>query len=198
MTPSPQQAPALTFYPLSLERWADFERLFGKNGADGGCWCMWWRLKRTEFYQQAGEANKLAMHDLVAAGETTGILAYAADEPVGWCSVAPRERFSSLERSRTLKRVDDQPVWSIVCFFVAKSYRRLGVAENLVRAAIDFVAQQGGRIVEAYPSVAIEGATPSSGYMGSVSTFAKVGFVAFAQPSARKVIMRYSIAEGRP
>lgn len=156
---------------------------------------MWWRLTRTEFYRQAGEANKLAMHDLVATGETTGILAYADGEAVGWCSVAPRERFASLERSRTLKRLDDQPVWSIVCFFVAKSYRRLGVAEALVRAAIDFVAQQGGRMVEAYPSQEREGVPSGSGYMGSVSTFAKVGFVACAQPSAAKVIMRYTMPE---
>ncbi len=156
---------------------------------------MWWRLKRSEFNQQAGEANKLAMHGLVANGETTGILAYAAGEPVGWCSVAPRERFASLERSRTLKRLDDQPVWSIVCFFVAKSYRRQGVTEALVRAAIDFVAQQGGCIVEAYPSPDREGVPPVSSYMGFVSTFAKVGFVACAQPSTGKVIMRCTIPE---
>ena len=28
------------FAALTPERWPDFERLFGRGGAYGGCWCM--------------------------------------------------------------------------------------------------------------------------------------------------------------
>ena len=35
--------PTLEFHPLTIERWGDFEKLFGPRGAYGGCWCMWWR-----------------------------------------------------------------------------------------------------------------------------------------------------------
>jgi hypothetical protein len=36
--------PTLSSHPLTSVRWADFETLFGKNGACGGCWCMLSRL----------------------------------------------------------------------------------------------------------------------------------------------------------
>jgi hypothetical protein len=39
------------------------------------------------------------------------VLAYAEGQPVGWCAIAPRERYPVLERSRILKRVDAVPVW---------------------------------------------------------------------------------------
>jgi hypothetical protein len=32
-----------------LANWIDLEKLFGAHGACGGCWCMWWRLKRSVF-----------------------------------------------------------------------------------------------------------------------------------------------------
>jgi len=86
----------LEFYPLKIERWGDFEKLFGKRGACGGCWCMWWRLKRSEFERQKGDGNKQAMKRIVASGEVPGIFAYAGGEAVAWCSVAPRENYTAL------------------------------------------------------------------------------------------------------
>ena len=117
----------MLFKPLTKDRWSDFEELFGKRGAYGGCWCMWWRLTRKEFEQGQGEGNRQAMHAIVNSGKIPGILAYHKGKPVGWCSVAPREQFGPLERSRILKRIDDRAVWSIVCFFVAKGLRRQGI-----------------------------------------------------------------------
>ena len=113
----------IEFYPLTPERWADLERLFGEQGACGGCWCMWWRLKCSDFMRQRGELNRNALKKIVDSGGVPGILAYVDGEAVGWCAVAPREAYPALERSRVLKRVDDKPVWSVVCFFVAKPFR---------------------------------------------------------------------------
>src|SRR3712207_7681510 len=79
---------------------------------------MWWRLRRSEYERQKGQGNRAALKDIVDSGEIPGILAYAEGQPVGWCSVAPRERFPVLERSRVLKRIDEEPVWSVVCLFV--------------------------------------------------------------------------------
>ena len=112
----------IEFHPLTYERWPDFELLFGEKGACGGCWCMWWRLKRSEFEKQKGKGNKQMMKKLIKSGEIPGIIAYYDNQPVGWCSISPRERFYALERSRILKRIDDKPVWSVVCFFIAKPY----------------------------------------------------------------------------
>ncbi|MFQ5871690.1 MAG: GNAT family N-acetyltransferase, partial [Candidatus Geothermarchaeales archaeon] len=74
---------------------------------------MWWRLKRSEFYKQTGQRNKEALKRIVDSGEIPGILAYANGEPIAWCSAAPREHYPALERSRKLKRIDEEPVWSV-------------------------------------------------------------------------------------
>lgn len=188
----------LTFYPVTPERWGDLERLFGKRGAVGGCWCMWFRLKRSEFEQQKGEGNRQALKRLVDAGETPGILAYAGAEPIGWCSVGPREVYPVLDRSRNLKPVDGQPVWSIVCFFVAKQYRHRGISVRLLQAAVAYAASKGARIVEGYPVDPRKGETPDVfAYVGLESTFRKAGFVEALRRSETRPIMRYFVEAQR-
>ena len=184
----------LESHPLTINRWPDFEKLFGKSGAYGGCWCMWWRISRAEFDRQKGDGNRRAMRKIVQSGQVPGILAYTQHEPVGWCSVAPREVFHSLNRSPVLKRIDDLPVWSIVCFFIAKGYRRRGLTEWLIKAAIDHVRQSGGSVIEAYPTDPRErNLAPVSSFMGMPALYARAGFEECARPSAAKVIMRYWI-----
>jgi GNAT superfamily N-acetyltransferase len=186
----------LEFHPLTSERWNDLEKLFGKHGASGGCWCMWWRLRRSEFVKQKGEGNKKALKQIVESGEIPGILAYTNGQPIGWCSVAPRESYSALERSRVLKRVDDKPVWSIVCFFVDKQFRRKGVTVALLKAAVEYVREHGGKILEGYPVEPKEGKTPDVFvYTGLASAFRKIGFVEVARRSETRPIMRYLIGE---
>jgi len=184
----------LEFYPLTPERWADFEKLFGKHGACGGCWCMWWRLKRSEFEHQKGEGNRRAMKRIVDSGEIPGILAYDNNQPIAWCSVAPRNAYPTLERSRTLKRVDDKPVWSIACFFVAKPFRGKGITRKLLGAAMEYVQKQGGKIVEGYPVDPKKSRIPDAfAYTGLASAFRKAGFVEVVRRSETRPIMRYTI-----
>lgn len=184
----------LEFHPLTPDRWADFERLFGQRGAYGGCWCMFWRLKRSWFERMQGDANKAAMHQIVEAGQVPGILAYHKGEAVGWCSVAPRDDFGALERSTRLKRLDATPVWSIVCFYVDKRCRGQGLMVELIKAAVAYVRKQGGRVVEAYPvEPAGRDLAPVSSYMGVPAAFRQAGFVEVAHPSEKRVIMRYTI-----
>jgi len=157
---------------------------------------MWWRLKRSEFLKQRGEGNRKALKKIVDSGEVPGILAYANDEPIGWCSVATRESYPALERSRVLKRVDNKPVWSIVCFFVAKQFRHKGVTVSLLRAAIEYVKEQGGKIVEGYPVEPKKSYTPDAfAYTGLASAFRKVGFVEVLRRSETRPIMWYRIGE---
>jgi len=184
----------LEFRPLTPDRWPDFEELFGRRGAYGGCWCMWWRCSRREFEQQQGEGNRLAMKALVDAGIVPGILAYHAEQAVGWCSVAPREQFGALERSRVLKRLDDRPVWSLVCLFVHKGFRKRGVAQALVRGAVDYARDQGATVVEAYPTLPkTDQLPPVSSFMGVPTLYEQAGFVECARPSKSRAIMRYEL-----
>ena len=182
------------FRALTRKRWADFEELFGEHGATGGCWCMWWRLTNKEFEAQKGGANRRAMKSVVDSGRVPGILAYHQGRAVGWCSVAPRGEFPRLERSRVLKPVDSQSVWSVVCFFVAKEYRRRGVAKRLLKAAVEYVRAQGGHILEGYAVEPKEGKIPDLfAYHGPVSLYESVGFKEVARRSGTRPIMRYLI-----
>jgi GNAT superfamily N-acetyltransferase len=180
--------------PLTPDRWNDFEGLFGEKGAYGGCWCMWWRITRREFEKQQGDGNRNAMKAIVESGETPGLLSYSDGKAVAWCSIAPRENYASLNRSRILKKLDDTPVWSLVCFFVDKDYRNQGLIHRVLRGAIEYVREQGGKVIEAYPTVPKGGRLPPvSSYMGLPSMFKKAGFVEVARPSQSKVVMRYFI-----
>jgi hypothetical protein len=117
----------LTFKPLTDKEWPDFLTLFEEHGPQQGCWCMYWRLKRAECQRQFGEGNKLAFKKIVDSGKVPGTLAYLDGQPVGWCSIAPREEFSVLDRSPTLKRIDDLPVWALVCFFLSWAVSLFGI-----------------------------------------------------------------------
>ena len=184
------------FKPLTSKRWSDLESLFGDRGACGGCWCMWWRLKRSTFNEQKGEKNKAAFKDVVNSGHAPGILAYAGRVPIGWCAVAPRETYAVLENSRILKRIDDKPVWSIVCLFIAKTYRRKGVSVALLKAAAEYVRKQGGKIVEAYPVEPREGKMPDAfAWTGLASAYLKAGFVECERRSETRPIMRRDVRQ---
>jgi GNAT superfamily N-acetyltransferase len=182
----------LEFHPVTPKRWSDFETLFGEKGACGGCWCMLWRLTRKDFERQKGEANRRAMQAIVKNGAKPGLLAYSGRQPVAWCSVAPREKFPALDRSRVLKKIDDQPVWSISCFFIHKDYRKQGLGVRILEAVIEYVKAQGGKILEGYPVDPKKGKTADVfAWTGLASFFKKAGFVECARRSATRPIMRY-------
>lgn len=155
---------------------------------------MWWRLKRTDFMKHRGERNRTALKQIVDSGKAPGIIAYADGEPVGWCSVGPREDYSALERSRVLKRIDESPVWSVVCFFIAKPHRGKGLTVKLLEAAVNYAREHGGKIVEGYPLEPKKGRLPDPFvYTGLVSTFRKAGFSEALRRSETRPIMRYVV-----
>ena len=193
------QTSEIQVVPATAERWNDLEQLFGKKGASAGCWCMFWRLKRSDSSKLKGEGNKAILKEMTLANQVPGVLAYAARTAIGWCSIGPRQDYLALENSRLLQRVDDQPVWSIVCFFVNKNFRKQGVKRALLAGAGEYAISQGARIIEAYPidmqSELLQGKrlTGYSGYMGIASVFRALGFVEVRRASETQLIMRYSV-----
>ncbi|NIM93860.1 MAG: GNAT family N-acetyltransferase [Anaerolineales bacterium] len=185
---------SIDVFPLTVDRWEDFEELFGERGAYGGCWCMWWRESRREFEERGGEGNRRAMKAIVGSGKVPGLLYYVDGEPAAWCSIAPREQYDSLNRSRVLKPLDDKPVWSLVCFFVGKEFRNQGIIQDVLQGAIDYVRSNGGKVVETYPTVPKGGRLPPvSSFMGIPSMFERAGFVECARPSKSRAVYRYII-----
>lgn len=186
--------PGFAVHPLTPERWDDFVTLFGKRGACGGCWCMLWRLKRAEFAAKQGVGNKRAMKRIVDSGEIPGLLAYLDDVPVAWCAIAPRSAYPRFETTRIFKPVDDQPVWSVVCFFVAPPHRRKNITVRLLEAAVEHARKQGAKIVEGYAIAPKKGSMPDVfAFPGFASAFRQAGFIEVARRSPTRPIMRYQV-----
>ena len=180
----------LKFHPLTPDHWADFETLFGANGACSGCWCMFWRLPRNQFAKDTYEPNKQAMKHIVESGQVPGLLAYAGAKPIAWVSVGKREDFPSLQRSKVLAPVDDKPVWAIVCYYIPRVMRKQGLMLPLTLAAVDFAKSKGAGIVEAYPMVHEKKLPSASGYMGISPVLKRAGFVEVLRRSDYHPIMR--------
>lgn len=182
--------------PLIKDRWPDFERLFSKNGACGGCWCMLWRLPPNQFEAGKGAGNRTAMQALVESGATPGLLAYHRSRAVGWCALAPREEYPALARSRILQPVDHRPCWSVACLFVHREHRRMGVSVQLLRAAAAFARERGGSILEGCP-VEPKGDKPvpaAFAWTGVTKAFESAGFTEVARRSPTRPIMRRVLA----
>lgn len=192
------RAARLEIQPLTPERWTDLEQLFGPSGAYSNCWCTYWRLRRDEFDAAGGARKKAILRGVVDGGDVPGLLAYRDGAPVGWVAVQPREAYPTLDRSPRLKRVDDAPVWSITCFFVAKAHRRTGVMRALLDGAVAHARASGATTLEGYPTVAGgETGKGATGYQGLVPAFERAGFREVARPSARQRIMRRALRPSR-
>ena len=159
-TPQHKLSEDVTCRPLTRRNWPDLEQLFGPRGASAGCWCMWWRLKRSEWEKQKGEKNRSSFEKIVASGAPTGVLAYLEKQPVGWCAIAPRTHYPVLERSRILSPIDDQPVWSVTCFFIARPHRQSGLTAALLRRQLNMRSRRAPRLWRATRLIPAAAACP--------------------------------------
>jgi GNAT superfamily N-acetyltransferase len=185
----------LSFEPLSKLNWNKFLQLFGEKGACGNCWCMYYRLSRSDFHEgKVEDGNKNAMKAIVWENRPSGILAFYDGDPVAWCAFAPREDFIKLERSRVHKRIDNNKVWSIPCFFIAKQFRRSGVSVSLLKGVIEYARLNGISIIEAYPTIPTTEKLPDSFlWVGLYKSFEKAGFEIVDRTSKNSPTVRYYI-----
>ena len=117
------------------------------------------------------------MASTAAEGRNPGLVAYRDGEAVGWVSVGPRDDYERLQHSKVLAPVDDKPVWSIVCFVVARAARGQGVARALLDAAVDYAREHGATLVEAYPVETDGERVPAAqAYKGTLGMFERAGF----------------------
>lgn len=186
-----QAAADLQFHPVTPLRLPDLKRFASEHGKFAYCSCMRWRMTSSEYRNSSKEERGDALHARVLEGEATGILAYDGDHPIGWCSVGPRESYAALERYRALPRIDEEAVWSVVCFFVDRRYRRRGLTLGLLNAAVDYAASKGANFVEGYP---VNPNAPSYTYMGSPETFRRAGFENVTPQGQTRIVMRRQIA----
>ena len=183
----------LTFEPLNQTNWMKFVQLFGTKGACGNCWCMYYRLKKVDFVEgKTDDGNKEAMKKLVMENKPTGILGFYDGQPIAWCAFAPREHFLKLEKSRVHKRIDNNSVWSIPCFFIDKNFRRNGVSVELLKGVIRYAKENGIKIIEAYPTIPTKENLPDSfAWIGLYKSFERAGFEIVDRTSKNRPMVRY-------
>jgi GNAT superfamily N-acetyltransferase len=158
---------------VTRESWDAFAGFFESKGSPHYCWCTSYRVRGAADLTE-GE-KRACMDRLVRAGTPVGVLAFVGSDPVGWCSVAPRETYVRLERSRTMPRVTsaETPTWTVLCFFVARPHRNRHVARALLRGAVAYAREQGAKIVEGYP---FDAAGITSTHRGHSRIFKAEGF----------------------
>jgi GNAT superfamily N-acetyltransferase len=183
----------LTFEPLTKVNWNKFVQLFGDKGACGNCWCMYYRLSKTDYQEgKADDGNKLAMKQLVWDEKSAGILGLYEGQAIAWCAFAPREDFIKLERSRVHKRIDDKSVWSIPCFFIDKNFRRQSVSVQLLNGVIKYAKEAGIKIIEAYPTTPTqEKLADSFAWIGLYKSFERDGFEIVDRTSKNRPMVRF-------
>lgn len=184
----------MEFEPVTSETWDDFLTVMGPRGGDAGCFCMYYRLKSSEFADAQGEENKALMREIVDSGQVPGLIGYRDDDPVGWVQVGPREWYGRLQRSRVTKPLDDRPAWAITCFVIPKEHRRTGVASELLDGAVEYARTQGATLVEGYPMEPRRDDVPDFwSWMGFASMFRGQGFTEVARRSETRPFMRLEL-----
>jgi len=194
---------ALTVRPLTPERWGDLEAIFGARGCSvaRGCWCMYYRVSGKGAYTRPSDEqrrrSKASLKSLAARDPPPGLIGYRADEPVGWVSLGPREDYAKLARSPTMKAVDEQAVWSIICFVVPSAYREQGVARELLAGAVAYARRRGVRLLEAYPVDDSRPGAAQAPWFGSKRMFDAAGFEEVARHKPSRPIVRLPLVRRR-
>lgn len=190
-----RDAVRLSLRLLQPDDWPVVTRLFGTNGACGGCWCMWWRVPRGGklWEERKGEKNQRAMKRLVESGKAHAALAFDGDEPVGWCCFGPRADFPRAERVKACRREWSQGTWAAVCFYVRAAWRRCGVSSRLLERATQEAFCQGATEVEGYPAVpTASGDLPAAfAWTGVPALFEEAGYQELpGQEGSRRLYLR--------
>jgi GNAT superfamily N-acetyltransferase len=176
-TPTPVTGPApITVVPATTDRWDDIALLLGGHG-EVGCWCQPWRGTAAGYGTAPAGSRPAALRAQLELPVPPGFLAYVDDEPAGWCGVVVRTESPRLERSRTIPKIDERPVWAIGCFRIRVGYRRRGVARALLEGVVAAAREAGAPGVEAYPiDPAGRRVEVGAGFVGFASMFDDAGF----------------------
>lgn len=183
----------LTFRPLGPETWPDFEALFEKHrGVQGGCWCVYYLCKSTDFNRMGPEGRHAFQKELALSGRAQGMIAYEGETPVGWCQFGPPDVICQFSRGRAYSKLDiapeDKPNWRISCLFTDKHRRSRGIAVFTLHAALEEIARRGGGVVEAFPLDAPN--IRHNVFTGSADMYRREGFAEVTRLTESKLLMR--------
>lgn len=185
-----------TIAPLAPELWADFEDLFGKQGACYGCWWTHFRLPPAVRRENDRQRNKDLIKARIEAGPPPGLLAFEDGMAVGWMQIGPRADIPEWNnQGRGSAPADpadatDPGVWAISCFFIRVKARGRGITHRLVEGGIEFARQNRARLVEACPMDLSKDSRSIGLFVGSSRVFEKAGFERLLERKPGRPLMR--------
>ena len=193
--------PPYDVVPANEAAWVDLAAVFGVRGPAARCWCQRYKLAPAEGFASCPPEDRAdRLREQTDAGHpgaetTSGLVAYANGEPVGWCAVEPRTAYGGLVRNASMaawtgrdEDRTDPEVWAVTCVLVRAGHRRRGVSRALVRAAVAYARNAGARVLEGYP-MGTDSAVGEELHPGVLSAFLEAGFVDVHRPSARRAVV---------
>jgi ribosomal protein S18 acetylase RimI-like enzyme len=197
------QISGIVITPLRPEQSGDFLRFFdherGVAFADNPqwakCYCHYYQVpKSIRWASLSAPQNRTAMQARIEVGEMEGFLAYDGGEVVGWVNAQPRHKlphcFARLGISPTPLACALFEAAAIVCFVIAPTQRRRGIARALLRGAIDSLAARGFKLVDAFPFKSSDSELAADHYHGPLSIFLDAGFSVLSEHKDLTVVRK--------
>jgi ribosomal protein S18 acetylase RimI-like enzyme len=197
------QTSGIVITPLRPEQSGDFLRFFdherGVAFADNPqwakCYCHYYQVpKSIRWASLSAPQIRTAMLARIEVGEMEGFLAYDGGEVVGWVNAQPRHKlphcFARLGISPTPLACAPFEAAAIVCFVIAPTQRRRGIARTLLRGAIDSLAARGFKLVDAFPFKSGDSARAADHYHGPLPIFLDAGFSVLSEHKNLTVVRK--------
>ncbi|MHA2393339.1 MAG: GNAT family N-acetyltransferase [Promethearchaeota archaeon] len=164
---------------------------FADNPEWGGCYCRFYHFEGSikKWGKRTNEENRQASIELINAGKMNGLLAYVDDKPIGWCNINPRCNFTKELYKYDSRESQSKKIAGIVCFLIAHTHRKKGIARELLRHAIEDYKSKEYDIIESYPRIGE--LSEAHSYRGPVSLYKSEGFEIYKKLKDFWVMRKY-------
>ena len=152
---------SVDIHPLTPGRVGDYfhffdEVAFADHPEWSWCYCTFYHMDRameqSDDIQGKEDLRNLARR-LIEDGTMAGYLAYENGEVVAWCNAGNRTTFKRLAETEGIWQSErPERIKSVVCFIVAHTHRRQGLAKALLARVTADAQSEGYDAVEAYPA----------------------------------------------
>jgi len=178
-----------TIKPLTPELLDDYLHFFDSiafvdNPKWASCYCRCYHFDHgnCDWDKTTATENRAAVVELIKNEQLKGYLAYANDQPIGWLNANHRNNYAIVSYDKVDKT---ENIGSLICFLIAKDYRRQGIAHKLLAVACEGFKQNGFNFAEGYPVIGVEG--DDKNYHGPLALFLSAGFEIYDKEKRDKI-----------
>src|SRR5208282_5461779 len=178
-------------------RFFDHERgaAFSDKSGWAKCYRHYYHVPKTAPWASlSARNNRCAMNARIEVGEMEGLVACEGTEIVGWVNAQARHKlphcFARLGITPTPLPCEPFEAAVIVCFVIAPSQRRRGIARALLHAALESFAGRGFKLVDAFPFKSGGSLLAADHFHGPLSLFLDAGFSVISKNKRLTVVRK--------